>query len=364
MSWIPQDSSLGAGEGLCALNGNVALYANYTGQPAYTRGIRRTTDGGETWETVDTAGLYYTDIEFVDAQLGFAVGGTLGSPIVPVVRKTSDGGATWTTIWNGPAGFEIEGVSFVGTLLGWAVTYDGLMYHTTDGGYSWSFQDSLGQGVPMRDVQFTSVDSGWAVGGIAGDNVIARTTDAGTTWTYIQPGGSSLREIAMVNSRLGWFTGWGNFSPFIARTSDGGETWETQEFSPPDNLGFESICMVNESLGWLCGEGGKVFRTTNGGVTFVAELPRGVPAEAVLHQNYPNPFNPSTTIRYGLPSRSHVTLTVFNTLGQQVATLVDGEMEAGYHEAMFGASGLSSGVYLYRLTAGSFVQTRRLVFIR
>jgi hypothetical protein len=89
-----------------------------------------------------------------------------------------------------------------------------------------------------------------------------------------------------------------------------------------------------------------------------------LPQESVLGQNYPNPFNPSTTIRYGLPSRSHVTLTVFNTLGQQVATLAEGEMEAGYHETVFDASGLASGVYLYRLQAGNFVQTKRLLILK
>jgi hypothetical protein len=81
-------------------------------------------------------------------------------------------------------------------------------------------------------------------------------------------------------------------------------------------------------------------------------------------QNYPNPFNPSTTIRYGLPNRSHVSLTVFNTLGQQVSQLVNGEQEAGYHEVNFDASGLSSGVYLYRMQAGSYVETRKLLLVR
>jgi hypothetical protein len=95
-------------------------------------------------------------------------------------------------------------------------------------------------------------------------------------------------------------------------------------------------------------------------VETAGELPSGF----ALLQNYPNPFNPSTTIRYGLPSRSHVTLAVFNTLGQQVATLLDGEVEAGFHEAVFDASGLASGVYLYRLTAGSYVETRKLVLVR
>jgi hypothetical protein len=89
-----------------------------------------------------------------------------------------------------------------------------------------------------------------------------------------------------------------------------------------------------------------------------------IPVEFRLDQNYPNPFNPSTTIRYGLPNRSQVTLTVFNTLGQQVATLVNGEQEAGYHEVRFDAGGLSSGVYFYRLQAGNFVETRKLLLVR
>ena len=92
--------------------------------------------------------------------------------------------------------------------------------------------------------------------------------------------------------------------------------------------------------------------------------PSGLPGEFSLHQNYPNPFNPSTTIRYGLPHKSAVRLSVFNTLGQQVAQLQNGEQGTGYHQVRFDASGLSSGVYFYRLSAGDFVETRRLLLIR
>jgi hypothetical protein len=91
------------------------------------------------------------------------------------------------------------------------------------------------------------------------------------------------------------------------------------------------------------------------------ELP---PRSYILGQNYPNPFNPGTTIRYGLPHRSAVQLNFFNTLGQQVAVLQNGEQEAGYHEVKFDASGLSSGVYFYRLQAGDFVSTKKLLLLK
>jgi hypothetical protein len=100
--------------------------------------------------------------------------------------------------------------------------------------------------------------------------------------------------------------------------------------------------------------------------TFVGLInqPEVVPGTFSLSQNYPNPFNPSTTIRYGLPQRQQVLLTLFNTLGQRVATLVREEKEAGYHEVKFDATGLSSGVYFYRLQAGNYVATKKLLLLR
>ena len=88
------------------------------------------------------------------------------------------------------------------------------------------------------------------------------------------------------------------------------------------------------------------------------------PREASLLQNFPYPFNPTTTIHDALPSRAYVTLSVFNTLGQQVATLVNESQEAGYHNVRFDATGLASGVYFYRLMAGEYMASKRLVLVR
>ncbi len=89
-----------------------------------------------------------------------------------------------------------------------------------------------------------------------------------------------------------------------------------------------------------------------------------VSAHFSLFQNFPNPFNPTTTISYSLPHRSHVTLTVFNTLGQRVADLINGDLDAGYHEVQFNAGNLASGVYLYRLQTGGYTETRKLCVMK
>jgi hypothetical protein len=92
------------------------------------------------------------------------------------------------------------------------------------------------------------------------------------------------------------------------------------------------------------------------------------PAAFALSQNYPNPFNPSTVISYQLPVNSQVTLKVYDMLGREVATLVNGEMKAGSYSVPFNTSkgtlGLSSGVYVYRLEAGSFISTKKLLLMK
>jgi hypothetical protein len=89
-----------------------------------------------------------------------------------------------------------------------------------------------------------------------------------------------------------------------------------------------------------------------------------IPKRFILYQNYPNPFNPTTTISYDLPVRAHVKLTIYNILGQEVATLVDSEQEPGRYDVKFDASGLPSGVYFYTLQTPYFTKTNKMVLVK
>lgn len=105
-------------------------------------------------------------------------------------------------------------------------------------------------------------------------------------------------------------------------------------------------------------------RLNNGSWTPFETRFEQVPEEFSLSQNYPNPFNPSTTIRFELPEESRVQLMVYNILGQRVATLVDEVRQSGRHDVTFDASRLSSGTYIYRIHAGDFIQTRKMLYVK
>jgi hypothetical protein len=89
-----------------------------------------------------------------------------------------------------------------------------------------------------------------------------------------------------------------------------------------------------------------------------------IPEQFALLQNYPNPFNPATSITYDLPEVTHVRLEIWNPIGQRIAVLVDEIQQPGYHETKFDATGLASGIYLYRLTAGTFVATKKMIVMK
>jgi hypothetical protein len=124
---------------------------------------------------------------------------------------------------------------------------------------------------------------------------------------------------------------------------------------------------ANVDLGHAATDGAQIGAkrwTFKGLVSSVQRTDNQVPDRFSLQQNYPNPFNPSTTLEYSISKNSHVVLEVFNVLGQSIARLVDEQVAAGTYKVSYDASKLSSGVYLYRLKAGDFVQTMKMVLMK
>jgi len=128
----------------------------------------------------------------------------------------------------------------------------------------------------------------------------------------------------------------------------------------------------NPELGWTVGQQGKIF-FTNTPVNVTNEQNDQI-TTFTLNQNYPNPFNPTTKIKFTIPQTFDplqggargglVTLKVYNILGKEIATLVNEELPAGEHEVTFDASNLPSGIYIYQLNAGKFVQTNKMIYLK
>lgn len=140
------------------------------------------------------------------------------------------------------------------------------------------------------------------------------------------------------------------------------DTTYTPEVNMPNNAKYywnviatdtDSLVTQSKTLAFILGD-----------LSVSTENESVLPQKYTLSQNYPNPFNPSTQIQYALPEATQVTLEVFNSLGQKVMELVNGQKSAGNHTATFDASGLSSGVYLYKLMTPSFTQTKKMLLIK
>ena len=333
--------------------------------------ILKTTDGGNVWAVQDSSyeGIYLQSVSFVDSLHGWVVGSAYYPDTSGRINRTTDGGASWLAV-DSPHVAWPNDIFFVDASRGFAVDHYGEIAKTTDGGVTWqtAFRATYGNGFePLRKVFFTTPDSGWAVGGISGVETKVRTTDGGATWEVENTDqGSSLHGLWFADSKNGWTVGGTDAGLVIERTTDGGMSWAKQQFPPsaPASSYFESVCMIDANEGWVVGDGGSILRTLNGGLVTEAQSGSDLPESLQLFQNYPNPFNPSTTISFCLPARSMVSLRVFDALGREVATLTAGELVPGIYTRQWNAGALPSGVYFYRLQAGSFLDTKKLMLLR
>jgi hypothetical protein len=156
------------------------------------------------------------------------------------------------------------------------------------------------------------------------------------------------------------FAGTINAGVFVS--SDYGNTWE--EFNNGNIAGSVVELITDSTYIYAASLGGGVYRYDVNNISSVYSSDLEAPALFELKQNYPNPFNPNTVISYQLPVSGDVTLKVYDVLGNEVATLADEYKPAGSYEVEFSADDLTSGIYFYKLQAGSYSETKKMILIR
>ena len=329
--------------------------------------LLKTSDGGLSWSFQLYRDQYFFALRFRDSLHGW-----MGSDVGELLR-TSDGGLTWvaalvdSSMWMQYPVLKFRFFSpSYGFAMGGHIDRAGVVWRTTNGGDRWTPDEAAGE--PVRDLHFVDSLHVVAIGGdFENGPAIVLSTDGGLTWVehYLNLVGE-VRAMSFRTPNEAWVV-LGILGQYMM-TTDTGSTWTT--YSVPDSGAVLDLTFADSLHGYMVGVKGMImkYKPTIAGIA--GRRTPGTVLSFMLDQNYPNPFNPSTTIRYTIPNGSHVRLLIYNTLGQQVATIVDDFRTAGSHEERW-APDLSSGVYFCRLETTSrggspdrFAQIRKILVLK
>ena len=195
------------------------------------------------------------------------------------------------------------------------------------------------------------------------ESIIYRTSDKGVSWTpvYTQSDvnrNTFINSISFLDSTFGTVTGNGNV---ILRSLNGGQNW-TQVNVNVQNVNFLDLDFKSD-VGFIVGSNGCLLTTDNNS-TAIFSYSNTIPEEFFVFQNYPNPFNPVTLIGFQLPKDFNVKIKVYDISGREIKILINEFKVAGRYNVSFDGTNFSSGAYFYRIEAGNFVQTKRMVLIK
>ncbi len=355
--WVAQNSGVtDALNGIQFIDKNIGYASGGFKFSGTNYTLVKTINGGDTWTNIPVAtSKSGGGIWFLSADTGFcAYADTLYGE--SVIAETVNGGASWAVVYTGTG--WVSFFYFTDSKNGYATVNDGSVLKTTDGGQNWT---SLNLGVDLwgSGIYFFSKDTGFVGGKTNGEAAIFKTVNAGGSWEPIVSS-NMIYRLSFADREHGFAlsvdtTGAGK----IIKSTDGGDTW-LDETTPKSNL--RSIYFLNTNLGYAVGDSGVILKYSI--ATSVKDPPTNILTRFSLEQNYPNPFNPSTMIHYQLPMNNVVTLKVYDVLGREVETLVNERESSGSHAVRFDGSNLPSGVYLYRLEAGTYHDAKKLLLLK
>ncbi len=312
-------------------------------------GIYRSADNGDQWYRSNT-GLADSNV----IAMAMDSTGTMFTSTQSGLFKSSDGGSSWQLANSGLTS-KVFALGFGASGNQYAATGSGV-YCSQNNGKSWS---ACSKGLPNDAVISISCSENKLFAGTDNSGIYC-STDSGANWFASNTGllAKSIQSIS-VNSTKKIFIGSKDgifFSP------DSGITWVSlnQGLTYSD---VRSIVFDRDGYAYAATYGGGVFKTTES-TTSVNEHSITIPKAFLLMQNYPNPFNPSTIISFAIPVRSIVSLKVFDILGREVSTIVSGELEPGSYTQQWNAATMASGVYFYRLQAGTYSETKKLLLLK
>ncbi len=333
------------------------------------RDVVTTTDGGANWEAGSFPGTQKSLRALCISPANIYVGGDSGW-----VYHTLDTGKTWTSekisTWPIRSLFAWPGPSSIGLPVFALTPYslcEKLEY--TSGPWQETILTNF-QGLGSEAFRGAVCNSGGAgfIVGVQGDKraapTIIRKTMSDTVWTGVSQGilhDGTFYGISAPSTNTLYVCGDGGM---LYKSTNGGDTWNS--FPGLTSRSLKAISFFDVNHGFAVGDSGTIFHTNNGGgvVVNVGKEPGPAPKEFLLDQNYPNPFNATTVISYQLKVKSSTTVTVMDLLGREVAVLVNEEKSAGIYSAQWDAINFPSGVYFYRLTAEGFSETKRLLLIK
>jgi photosystem II stability/assembly factor-like uncharacterized protein len=327
----------------------------------YGTTILKTTNGGVNWSASrypDTT-IVINTVYYTDSLTGFL--GAFGG----IVLQTTNGGASWLqTIVDTSACsfFPIRKFAFrdtIGLACGGIIDISGVAWRSTNSGLRWK-----GQCIAPEPIFFVMwLDSINAVGA-GGDYEygvsFVRSTDAGETWLYDTTGIFGVGQNIAYRTRADvWIPA--GFSSRWAHSTDSTKTWD--EVLSPDSSAIYATVFLDTLLGWSFGTGGAIYKfdTSLIGINYNQ---KNIPQETKLYQNYPNPFNPQTSIRFDVFRTARVRIVLYDLLGKELRVLTDDIRSPGNYTISFNSEGLSSGVYFYRIQAGKYFETKKLVVLK